>query len=124
MYTNYQRIIVTNNPAVARSYADTDRVMFMKDALPFEVYSRARDLIENGGHLIKPVIKGTTDYYTTVGVFYSNIFEPTPGNMREIEAACKATRNIDTYKKPLRLGQTIRQVIDLRRNGPEPPRAA
>ena len=111
-----ERIIVTNNPASAKTYGQCDRIMFMKNATPYEVYMRVRALLENGGRLSKPVIRDKTSYYTTVSVFYSDTFEPSIGNLREIDAACKATRDVQDYSPKMK---HIRQVIDLRRNGPD-----
>ena len=111
-----ERIIVTNNPASAKTYGQCDRIMFMKNATPYEVYMRVRTLLENGGRLSKPVIKDKTSYYTTVSVFYDGSFEPAPWNLREIDAACRATRGAHDYSAK---GMHVRQIIDLRRNGPE-----
>ena len=111
-----ERIIVTNNPTSAKAYGKSDRIMFMQDATPYEVYMRVRDLLENGGRLSKPVIRDKTSYYTTVSVFYSDTFEPSLGNLREIDAACRATKGVQDYNPKMK---HIRQVIDLRRNGPD-----
>ena len=111
-----ERIIVTNNPATVKTYGQSDRIMFMQDATPYEVYMRVRDLLENGGRLSKPVIRDKTSYYTTVSVFYSDTFEPSLGNLREIDAACRATKGVQDYNPKMK---HIRQVIDLRRNGPD-----
>ncbi len=111
-----ERIIVTNNPISAETYGGSDRIMYMKNATPYEVYMRVRDLLENGGRLSKPVIRDKTSYYTTVSVFYSETFEPSTGNLREIDAACQATRGVQDYRPKMK---RIRQVIDLRRNGPD-----
>lgn len=111
-----ERIIVTNNPATVKTYGQSDKIMFMQDATPYEVYMRVRDLLENGGRLSKPVIRDKTSYYTTVSVFYSDTFEPSLGNLREIDAACRATKGVQDYNPKMK---HIRQVIDLRRNGPD-----
>lgn len=112
----FERIIVTNNPASAKAYGQSDRIMFMQNATPYEVYVRVRALLENGGRLVKPIIKDKTTFYTTVAVFYGETFEPVPGNLREIDAACRATRGTQDYSAR---GMHVRQIIDLRRNGPE-----
>ena len=111
-----ERIIVTNNPTSAKAYGKSDRIMFMQDATPYEVYMRVRDLLENGGRLSKPVIRDKTSYYTTVSVFYSDTFEPSIGNLREIDAACQATRDVQDYSPKMK---HIRQEIEHRRNGPD-----
>ena len=111
-----ERIIVTNNPASAKAYGQSDRIMFMQNATPYEVYMRVRALLENGGRLSKPVIRDKTSFYTTVSVFYGETFEPSLGNLREIDDACRATRDVQDYSSKMK---HIRQVIDLRKNGPE-----
>ena len=98
MKKNFERVIVTNNPATAKSFGKTDRVMFMENATPNEVYTEAKKLIESGGRLIKPMLKDTTDYYSTVGIFFNGGKEPTPWNLREIEAACRATEGMSQFK--------------------------
>lgn len=111
-----ERIIVTNNPTSAKAYGKSDRIMFMQNATPYEVYMRVRDLLENGGRLSKPVIRDKTSYYTTVSVFYDGSFESSPGNLREINDVCQLTKGSQDYSPKMK---RIRQVIDLRRNGPE-----
>lgn len=121
MKKSFERVIVTNNPAAVKFYDNSDKVMFMKDATPYEVYSRVRDLLENGGKLIKPNIKNPTEYYTTVGVFYDGKSEPTPWNIREIEAACRATKDITSFNS----GKTLLdQKLERWKDGPEPNKAA
>ena len=46
MKKSFERVIVTNNPATAKSYGKTDKVIFMEDATPNEVYNEAKKLIE------------------------------------------------------------------------------
>ena len=111
-----ERIIVTNNPASAKAYGQSDRIMFMQNATPYEVYMRVRTLLENGRRLSKPVIKDKTTYYTRVSVFYDGSFEPAPWNLTEIDAACRATGGADDHSAK---GMHVRQIIDLRRNSPE-----
>ena len=98
MNKNFERIIVTNNPATAKSYGKTDNVMYMENATPNEVYKEAKKLIESGGRLIKPMLKDKIDYYSTVGIFFDGGAEPTPWNLREIEAACRATEGITQFR--------------------------
>ena len=112
----FERFIVTNNPASAKAYDGSYRIMFMQNATPYEVYMRVRALLENGGRLVKPVIKDKTSFYTTVAVFYGETFEPSLGNLREIDAACRATRDVRDYSAR---GMHVRQIIDLKKNGPE-----
>ena len=116
----FERVIVTNNPSSAKYYGDFDKVMYMENATPFEVYSKVKDLLEDGGHLIRPTLKDKTDYFTTVGVFYDDNAEPTPWNMREIEAACRATMGISNFKK----GSYFGQLKDRRKNGPNRRKAS
>ena len=120
MKMNFERVIVTNNPATAKSFGKTDRVMFMENATPNEVYTEAKKLIESGGRLIKPMLKDTTDYYSTVGIFFNGGKEPTPWNLREIEAACRATEG----NSPFRGKSPTFQKMEMHRNGPERRKAA
>ena len=110
-----ERVIVTNNPASAKKYEKTDKVMFLKDATPNEVYAEAKHLVEAGGRLIRPKFKEVTDYYTTVGIFFDGHSEPTPWNVRAIEAACRATQGMSEFRKKGHTGQ----VLEAWKNGPE-----
>ncbi len=120
MKKSFERVIVTNNPATAKAYGKTDKVMFMEDATPNEVYNEAKKLIENGGRLIKPTLKNKEDYYTTVGIFFNGSTEPTPWNLREIESACRATEGVST----IRGKSPMNQRVEMRKNGPERRKAA
>lgn len=115
----FERIIVTNNPATEKSYGKTDKVMFMENATPNEVYTKAKEFIESGGRLIKPKLKDKTDYYTTVGIFFIGDTEPTPWNLREIEAACRATEGISSFRGK----SSMKQIVEMRKNAPEHRRA-
>jgi hypothetical protein len=115
MKKNFERVIVTNNPATAKSYGKTDKVMFMENATPNEVYTEAKKLIESGGRLIKPMLKDTTDYYSTVGIFFDEDKEPTPWNLREIEAACRATEGQSQFRGKGRKDQ----LVEMWKNAPE-----
>ena len=115
MKRSFERVIITNNPATAKAYGKTDKVMFMEDATPYEVYTEAKKMIETGGRLIKATIKNKEDYYSTVGIFFTGASEPTPWNLREIEAACRATEGVATVKGK----SPAFQKVEMRRNGPE-----
>ena len=120
MKKSFERVIVTNNPATAKAYGKTDKVMFMEDSTPNEVYTEAKKMIENGGRLIKPTLRNKEDYYTTVGIIFNGNTEPTPWNLREIEAACRATEG----NSPSRGKSTTFQKVEMHRNGPERRKAA
>ena len=112
---NYERVIVTNHPATERSYSKSDKVIFMENATPHEVYTRAKEYIESGGRLIRPVLKDKTSYYATVGIFFPGDTPPTPWNLREIEAACRATEGLSHVIDSRR----SHQLAEMRKNGPE-----
>ena len=120
MKKSFERVIVTNNPATAKSYGKTDKVIFMEDATPNEVYNEAKKLIEDGGRLIKPMLKDTVDYYSTVGIFFNGETEPTPWNLREIEAACRATEG----KSQFRGKGHMDQLVEMWKNAPQHRKAA
>ena len=120
MKKSFERVIVTNNPATAKAYGKTDKVMFMEDSTPNEVYTEAKKLIGDGGRLIKPTLRNKEDYYTTVGIFFNGNTEPTPWNLREIEAACRATEG----NSPFRGKSPTFQKMEMHRNGPERRKAA
>ena len=121
MKKSFERMIVTNNPATVKSYASSDKVIFMEGATPYEVYSKVKELLGEGGKLIKPMIKDAAEYFTTVGVFYDGNPEPTPWNMREIEAACRATKSITFFNS----GKTrLDQKFECWKNGPAHRKAA
>ena len=88
------RVIITNNPAVEKARSNTEKVVFMDGATPYEVYCAVKELLEKGGRLTRPILKGKTDYYYTACVFFNGETEPTPWNMREIEAALRATQGL------------------------------
>ena len=114
---NYKRIIVTNNPLVARSYEKEDQVVFMDGATPHEVYLAIREMLLKGGCLSKPVLKDKTSYYTTASIFYDGRSQPTPWNLREIEAACRATEGVKILNNSGNI--TFRQFMDKWKNAPE-----
>ena len=120
MNKNFERIIVTNNPATAKSYGKTDNVMYMENATPNEVYKEAKKLIESGGRLIKPMLKDKIDYYSTVGIFFDGGAEPTPWNLREIEAACRATEGITQFRGKSHFDQ----IVEMWKNAPQHKKAA
>ena len=120
MKKNFERVIVTNNPATAKSYGKTDKVMFMENATPNEVYKEAKKLIESGGRLIKPMLKDKIDYYSTVGIFFNGETEPTPWNLREIEAACRATEGMSQFRGTGHFDQ----IAEMCKNAPQHRKAA
>lgn len=111
----FERVIVTNNPVSAKKYGGTDNVRFMKDATPNEVCNEAKNLVDAGGRLIRPLFKDVADYYTTVGIFFDGHTEPTPWNARAIEAACRATQGMSEFRKKGHTGQ----ILEAWKNGSE-----
>jgi len=116
MRKKIDRVIVTNNPSVAKAYKKEDEVMFMEGATPHEVYTAIRELLMNGGRLSRPVLKDKTSFYTTASVFYDGSTEPTSWNMREIEAACRATSGVEIL--PGKFNDKMHQMIEMWKNAP------
>ena len=85
-----------------------------------EVSEEAKKLIESGGRLIKPMLKDKIDYYSTVGIFFNGETEPTPWNLREIEAACRATEGMSQFRGTGHFDQ----IAEMWKNAPQHRKAA
>ncbi len=109
-----ERIIVTNNPSVAKKKYKSYAVDYMEGATPHEVYTAAEKLIDRGGKLTKIVLKDVESYYTTVAVFFDDDPAPLPWNRKQIDAALRATDTTHVFGK-----DAYRRFIDKRHNAPE-----
>lgn len=94
--TEYKKLIISNNPEIYKKYNGKTEVLYMDGAAPAEVYSKAKNMLEDGARLIRAKIKKPCSPYATVSLFWPNEKIPSKGNLREVENALSEAM---TYSK-------------------------
>lgn len=85
------KVIVTNNSAAEKKYRSCAEVIMMENAAPYDVFAKAKELLESGARLSNPKIKNPERHYRTLGLFYGDPNAPLHQNLEAIEDAMEAT---------------------------------